>query len=185
MRIAVDVDGVLADLAGMIIKIYHEETGVKLEREAITEWEFWHRLSMTRQQFMQMIVKAWSRWAEIQPIEDDMAEDVKKLHSFGEVDVLTQRPAETIDAVKKWLRHHGVPYRMFTWVPLKSSKANFVYDVYIDDSPRVAEQLQKTDRLLLVYDQPWNREVAQRKNIIRVRCLDEAVKLLEDGVWSV
>ncbi|MEM1942824.1 MAG: hypothetical protein QXO30_03620 [Candidatus Caldarchaeum sp.] len=185
MRIAVDVDGVLADLAGMIIKIYREETGVEIPREAITEWEFWHRLSMTRQQFMELIIKSWSRWREIKPTEDDIAEDVMSLARHGVVDVLTQRPAETINHVKLWLKHHGVVYRSFTWVPLKSTKLSFFYDVYIDDSPRLAEQFPHSSRVLLLYDQPWNRDVRTRNNIMRVSSLDEAAKLIETGVANV
>ncbi|MEM2237082.1 MAG: hypothetical protein QXR26_00100 [Candidatus Caldarchaeum sp.] len=178
MHIALDVDGVLADLAGMIVKLYREETGVSIDRSIITEWEFWHKLSMTRQQFMEMIVKAWSRWFEIQPLEDDLSEDVEALSRIGVVDILTQRPAQTINYVKQWLKHHNIRYRMFTWVPLKASKVSFVYDVYIDDSPRLAEQLQKTNRLLLLYDQPWNMNVNIGHNILRVRSLDEAVERL-------
>ncbi|MEM2114762.1 MAG: hypothetical protein QXS12_04845 [Candidatus Caldarchaeum sp.] len=185
MRIAVDVDGVLADLAGMIIKIYKEETGVEIPRESITEWEFWHRLSMTRQQFMGLIVKSWSRWREITPTEDDIAEDVMNLARHGVVDVLTQRPAETINPVKLWLKNHDVVYRSFTWVPLRSSKLNFVYDVYIDDSPRLADQFPLKNRILMVYDQPWNRNVQPRNNIVRVSSLDEAAKIIEAGAASV
>ncbi|MEM4190030.1 MAG: hypothetical protein QW544_05910 [Candidatus Caldarchaeum sp.] len=178
MHIALDVDGVLADLAGMIIKLYREQTGVTLERSMITEWEFWHKLSLTRQQFMDMIVEAWSRWTEIEPLEDDLSEDVEQLSKIGDVDILTQRPAETIRHVKQWLRHHNIKYRSFTWVPLKTSKSTFVYDVYIDDSPRLAEKLQNTGRLLLLYDQPWNRGVNSVNNVVRVKSLDEVVERL-------
>jgi hypothetical protein len=73
LRIAVDVDGVLADLAGMFLKIYREDTGVELGREFIDEWEFWHKLSMTRQQFLRMLVRVWSRWEEIGLLEEDAA----------------------------------------------------------------------------------------------------------------
>ncbi|MEM4189343.1 MAG: hypothetical protein QW544_02350 [Candidatus Caldarchaeum sp.] len=178
MHIALDVDGVLADLAGMIIKVYREETGVTIDRSMITEWEFWHKLSMTRQQFMDMIVRAWSRWIEIQPLEHDLSEDVEALSKVGVVDILTQRPVQTIDFVKQWLKHHNIRYRSFTWVPLKTSKATFVYDVYIDDSPRLAEKLQNTNRLMFLYEQPWNRNVNSRSNIIRVKSLDEVVERL-------
>lgn len=181
MRIAVDVDGVLADLAGMLLKIIHEDTGVELGRDFIDEWEFWYKLSMTRQQFLQMLVRAWSRWDEIGLVEDDAADDVEQLATLGEVDILTQRPAETVENVKRWLRHHGIKYRAFTWVPLKSSKTLFRYDAYIDDSPRLAEQLKGKDRLLLLYDQPWNRKIQKSGNIVRVTSLDEAYRFLSEG----
>lgn len=178
MKIALDVDGVLADLAGNIIKIYEEQTGLKLTRDMITEWEFWLKLNMTRQQFMQLIILAWERWYEMAPLEDDLSEDTEKLSLFGQVDILTQRPAETIDYVKAWLKHVGVRYRRFVWVPLRASKASFAYDVYIDDSPRLAEKLAGTRRLLFLYDQPWNRIVPNSPNIIRVNSLDDVYQSL-------
>ncbi len=180
MRIGLDVDGVLADLVGMIIKIYREETGLSIDRSHITEWEFWKKLSMTRQQFISLLIKAWERWEEVEPVEDDLAEDVEDLSKIGRVDILTQRPAATIVNVKKWLKRHNVRYSSFTWVPLKMSKADIFYDVYIDDSPRLAEKLSLTDRTLLLYEQPWNINVKTRKNVIRVKSLDEAVQLLND-----
>ncbi|MEM0349498.1 MAG: hypothetical protein QXD24_04885 [Candidatus Caldarchaeum sp.] len=183
MKIALDVDGVLADLAGMIIKLYEEDTGRRLSRDMITEWEFWVKLSMTRQEFIELITRSWRRWTELMPIEDDVAEDVEKLNMVGEVDILTQRPAETIEYVKQWLKHHGINYRRFIWVPLKASKASFVYDVYIDDSPHLAEKLANTQRMVLLYDQNWNKKVKPAPNIKRIASLDEACQILgeEDG----
>lgn len=181
MKIALDVDGVLADLAGMVIKIYEEMTGIRIGREIITEWEFWIKLNLTRQDFMKLITRAWERWEEMKPIEDDLDEDSQKLMQLGHLDILTQRPAETIEYVKKWLKHHGVSYRNFVWVPLKASKASYYYDVYIDDSPRLAERIANTRRLVLLYDQSWNRKVVNAANIVRISSLDEGVDKLMRG----
>jgi len=184
MRIALDVDGVLADLAGMILKIYGEETGIHLSRDFVTEWEFWTKLGLSRREFVDLIVKAWSRWDEIKPIEDDLEEDTRKLTRLGRVEILTQRPASTIGPVKQWLRERGISYHGFTWVPLKSSKTNFQYDFYIDDSPRLAEQLRKLGRRIFLYDQPWNRMVASSEYVIRVGSIDECLEYLEGGLFA-
>lgn len=184
MRIALDVDGVLADLAGMILRIYGEDTGVWLERDFVTEWEFWTKLGMSRREFVDLIVRAWSRWEEIKPLEDDLAEDTAILGKLGRVEILTQRPAVTIEPVKKWLRKHGISYHGFTWVPLKSSKSLYTYDVYIDDSPRLAEHLRRLRRRLLLYEQPWNTSVPASDNVVRVRSLDECIEYISSsGVW--
>ncbi|MDW8083806.1 MAG: hypothetical protein RMI49_01190 [Candidatus Caldarchaeum sp.] len=181
MKIALDVDGVLADLAGMIIKIYREATGVHISRDMITEWEFWVKLNLTRNQFVKLIVMAWERWSEMEPLENDLAEDSENLMKVGEVDILTQRPAETINFVKKWLKLHGVNYRRFVWVPLHASKASFYYDVYIDDSPRLAEKLANKRSVLLLYDQNWNKKVPHASNIVRISSLDDAFNRLVNG----
>ncbi|MEM1944876.1 MAG: hypothetical protein QXK39_03395 [Nitrososphaerota archaeon] len=175
MRIALDVDGVLADLAGMILRIYGEDTGIWLDRSFVTEWEFWTKLGMSRREFVDLIVRAWSRWEEINPTEDDLAEDTDMLARLGRVEILTQRPAATVEPVKRWLRKHGVRHHGFTWVPLKSSKTLFHYDIYIDDSPRLAEHMRKLKRPLLLYSQPWNASIVASDSVVRVSSLDECI----------
>ena len=184
MRIALDVDGVLADLVGTLLQVYEEKTGIRVERDEVDSWEFWRRYGLSRQGFIQLLIKTWSRWREIKPTEDDLAEDVKLLNRLGHVDIVTQRPSKTIPYVKEWLRYHNVSYRNFTWVPPKSTKASLGYHVYIDDSPKLAEELVRLGKPMLLYDQPWNREVNEAKTLRRVYSLDDCVRLLEER-WLV
>jgi len=179
MRLALDVDGVLADLVGIWLKVYREETGRTIDRGEVKEWEFWSKYGVTRQQFAYIMTKCWSRWPEIEMIEPDAAEDVLALHQYGQVDIVTQRPAKTIGDVQRWLKHHGIRYRRLTWVPLNGNKASFGYDLYIDDSPRVVLEVAKRGKLALLYNQPWNSEVTETKSITRINSLDACVEYLE------
>jgi len=101
LKIAVDVDGVLADLAGMLLKVYREATGVDLGREFIDEWEFWRKVPMTEREFFKMVARAWSRWDVIGLLEDDAAEDVEQLAALGCVDIIIPRQAKTVENVKR------------------------------------------------------------------------------------
>jgi len=181
LRIALDVDGVLADMVATLLKVYEEETGIRIRREEVDSWDFWSKYGITRQHFVQLLVKTWSRWDEIKPTEEDLSEDVKQLNEIGHVDILTQRPAKTIRYVKEWLEQHDIRYRNFTWVPLKTTKANYQYDVFIDDSPRLAEELVKRNKPMLLYSQPWNASVNETKTLRRVKSLDECVEILGGG----
>ena len=176
------MDGVLADLAEMVLRIYHEDTGVRVDKSLVTEWEFWTRLGLSRRDFISLMVRAWNRWEEMRPLEEDIAEDTEELCQLATVEIFTQRPADTIEPVKKWLRRNGVKYHGFKWVPLKSSKSYFLYDVYIDDSPRLAEQLRRLGRRMMLYNQPWNASILCSDKIVRVNSLDECVGLIGSGV---
>jgi len=101
LKIAVDVDGVLADLAGMLLmlKVYREATGVDLGREFIDE--FWRKVPMTEREFFKMVARAWSRWDVIGLLEDDAAEDVEQLAALGCVDIIIPRQAKTVENVKR------------------------------------------------------------------------------------
>jgi len=181
MRIALDVDGVLADLITTLLTVYEEETGIKIRPEEVDSWDFWRRYNISRQQFIQLLIKTWDRWRDIQPTENDLAEDVEELNRLGHIDIVTQRPAKTINNVKKWLAHHGIKYRNFTWVPPKSTKAILNYHVFIDDSPKLAEELIKLGKSMLLYNQPWNKTIKETKTLKRVSSLDDCIKILNEN----
>ena len=181
MRIALDVDGVLANLIEPLLRLYENETGVRISVEEVDEWDFWRKHGLSKQGFIELLIRTWARWWEIEPIEDDVAEDVEKLNQLGQVDIVTQRPAKTVSYVKEWLSKHGIRYRKFTWVPPRTTKAKFGYDIYIDDSPKLAEELNKLGKPMLLYNQPWNRSFGETKVVRRVYSLDDCIEILEDG----
>ena len=181
MRIALDVDGVLANLIEPLLKRYKEETGVEISVEEVDTWDFWKKHGLSKQMFMELLIKTWTRWWEIEPIEDDVEEDVERLNSLGHVDIVTQRPAKTIEYVKEWLEKNKIKYRRFTWVPPRRTKAQLSYDIYIDDSPKLAEALNKLGKPMLLYDQPWNRSFGETRIVRRVYSLDDCVDILERG----
>ncbi|HIQ29636.1 MAG TPA: hypothetical protein EYH45_03630, partial [Candidatus Caldiarchaeum subterraneum] len=47
MRIALDVDGVLADLITTLLTVYEEETGIKIRPEEVDSWDFWRRYNIS------------------------------------------------------------------------------------------------------------------------------------------
>jgi hypothetical protein len=57
-------------------------------------------------------------------------------------------------------------------------KVRLGYEVYIDDSPIVAVQGSSSRRLVLLRDQPWNREVRSNYYVRRIRGLEEAIRVL-------
>ncbi|MEN2974919.1 MAG: hypothetical protein ABDH32_05000, partial [Candidatus Caldarchaeales archaeon] len=123
---------------------------------------------------------AWVRWPEIPPTEDRIVEKLLRLKSLGRLDIVTARSKETEVYALEWLRKHEIPYDNYVWVESGESKAMLDYDVYIDDSPFLARALQNKDKIVLVYDQPWNRELIEANNIKRIRNLDEAYQYLNE-----
>lgn len=55
-----------------------------------------------------------------------------------------------------WLDHHGLPYRDLCFI---GDKPGVGADLYIDDSPRVIEALQASDRRVIIFDHPYNRHL--------------------------
>jgi 5'-nucleotidase len=56
-----------------------------------------------------------------------------------------------------WLDHHRIPYRDLCFI---GDKPDVGADVYIDDSPRNIIGLRAAGRTAVVFDQPYNRDLA-------------------------
>lgn len=176
MRIALDLDGVLADTIRVWLRIWNEHRFPRLTYESIDTWDFWRKLGISEAEFAGIFARAWLMWEEIPPVEEGIAEKVRRLSELGTVDVVTGRPAEERERVVLWLRRHGISYRGL--VVGVTDKVRLGYDVYIDDSPLVAIAGARSGRLVLLRDQPWNRDVRSNSYVRRVRGLDEAIGVL-------
>ena len=178
LRIALDVDGVLADTMRLWIRLWNREKGQKLSYEDLAEWDFWKELGISSDEFMRMMNKAWRMWREIPPTEPNLAEKVSKIKSFGKLDILTARPRETEKYTLRWLEAHRIPFDEYVWIESSRLKPNLSYDVFIDDSPRLVEGCILQRKLLLLYDRPWNRGIREDRYVRRVKSLDEAYNIL-------
>ncbi|MFQ6134347.1 MAG: hypothetical protein ACE5KU_00840 [Nitrososphaerales archaeon] len=179
LKIALDVDSVLADVIITWLKVYQKLYGGRLKKADVNTWDFWKKLNLSRRQFGDIFTETWNRWEQIPPTEEDLAEKVIKLRALGTVDIVTGRSIETVPHVKEWLNRHNIEYEKFVRVPTNSFKGDLEYDVFIDDSPHNVIGAAGKNRYSLLYDQPWNQDVAAHPNIFRVKNLSEAIEVIK------
>jgi uncharacterized HAD superfamily protein len=178
-RVAVDVDGTLANVIPMWLKVYNEEYNKNLDYKSIDKWVFWNDLGISARDFFRIFSKAWSRWEEIEPMEESIAENTKILHHLCSLDIVTGRTKDTLKFVKKWLEKHQISYNRFIAVPSWQPKIYLPYDVYIDDSPDLARLAACEKKLVLLYNQPWNTEIKEGVWVKRINNLREAIEILK------
>lgn len=178
MRIAVDLDGVLANSMKTWLKIWYEETGQLIEFTELDDWFFWRKLNIDEETFTRILNKAWERWVEIPPTENNIEEKILKLKTLGRIDIVTARPRNTEKYALEWLKHNKISFDKYVWVKNSEAKAELGYNVYIDDSPSLVEILRNTGKLLLLYSQPWNQSIRETFNVKIIKNLDEAYLLL-------
>ncbi len=177
MKIALDVDGVLADVIEPWLA-YNNTVRKPLEKADVTDWDFWRRLGIDRLLFYEELSLCWKDWASIPPTERDLARATEDLSALGQVDILTAREKSTDHFVKEWLKLHGISYGSYVSVDYGPKKAEFDYDVFIDDSPLNASRFMQGGKAVLLYCQPWNRGVSG-PGMRRISSLHDAVKLLK------
>ena len=180
MRIALDVDGVLADVIVAWLNFYRDRTGTRLSKHGITDWDFWKGLGIDQYAFYGELARCWRDWTRIPPTEDGLSGSVEMLSGAGRVDIVTAREPHTDGFVKDWLRHHGITYDRYVSVISGPMKADLDYDVYIDDSPLNASRIVRNGKRILLYSQPWNGRVDGGDGglVRRVQSLREAARIL-------
>ncbi len=176
MKIALDVDGVLADVIVSWIEI-NNQNRTKISKNDVTSWDFWKQFNIDRFDFYSELSKCWENWNEIPPTEKNLQESTKLLNQNATVDIVTAREQYTDTFVKNWLNHFNISYDNYVSVIDGTMKADLDYDLFIDDSPLNAEKFTLKNKKFLLYNQPWNQNI-QLKNVNRISNLFDVVKLI-------
>jgi hypothetical protein len=176
MKIALDVDGVLADVIQSWLN-YSNSIRDKILKHEITDWDFWNKHQINRYDFYDELNSCWKNWKEIPPIENNLSLVTKNLSELGNVDIVTARERSTDSFVKNWLEFHNVSYDNYVSVIDGPMKADLDYDVFIDDSPLNALKIIQQNKKIILYSQPWNQHISE-KEVFRISNLSEAIEKL-------
>ena len=171
MKIALDVDGVLADVIQSWLS-YSNTIRPKISKHEITDWEFWKKFQINRFDFYAELSFCWKNWYSIPPTEKNLSTITKNLSNLGQVDIVTAREKSTDSFVKNWLTHHNISYDNYVSVIDGPMKAALDYDVFIDDSPLNAAKFLEHNKKVILYSQPWNEHMSNNR-IHRITNLSE------------
>ncbi len=169
LRIAVDLDGVLANTMLAFCRILNKRYSTQFAVDSFIEWDVWQIARITKDEFFRTLDEAWFEWKSIPPIQENLGEMTRRIQEFGAVDIVTARSPETVEPAKAWLKQHGIRYDTFVSAPSTMSKAKLSYNVFIDDSPDLMSAVSSSgDRFGILYTQPWNRDAPSMPRILRV-----------------
>jgi 5'(3')-deoxyribonucleotidase len=184
LRIAVDIDGVLADQVSLILKRLNSKYGLKLKKDDITEWD--QKIADTNIKIEIENALLERDYILSLPLIQGSKEGMKYLYQNHHVTVATARPKITEDTTRKWVSSH---FKYHDFCNTKGKSKDCVdSDVLIDDYVPNIEEFSKNKGVGLLFSQPWNRERNRLENLIReskVLCCDDwkdvtnAVKMLD------
>ena len=176
MRLALDMDGVLADVIESWL-LYSNKIRRPLCKQDITEWDFWKRYGIDRFDFYGELSLCWNDWKSIPPTEQGLSRHTKELSRVASVDIVTAREKATDPFVKEWLEFHRISYENYVSVLDGPMKADLDYDVFIDDSPENVSKFVQNGKRVFLYTQPWNTHLADSR-LCRISSLAAAAKSL-------
>jgi uncharacterized HAD superfamily protein len=175
MRIAVDLDGVLADTMVTFCEILNRHRLTPLSVESFLQWRAWETAGITKDEFFRTLDEAWFSWESIPPTEENLGAEVGRLSEFGAVDIVTGRSPVTVPCANSWLKKHQIPFDSLVRTRNSTTaKLNLNYDVYIDDSAELMALLASRLRGSgILYLRPWNRNTAEMPRVLRAERWNE------------
>jgi 5'(3')-deoxyribonucleotidase len=174
--VAIDVDSVLADVMLVWSDEYNKSVKTTITKNDIIAWDIPTVLPITPDQVYKFFSHVWKyRWKEIPPTEPDIGEVTKRIHRKGyRISILTKRERPTAPYVARWLDFHQVYADELLFVYDAVPKANYPFDILIDDAPKNVVDVVPPKSAIL-FNQPWNSDF---KWPVRVSSLSEAEALL-------
>ena len=174
--VAIDVDSVLADVMLIWTDEYSKRSKTNITKSEIVNWDIPTVLPITPDQVYNYFSYIWKhRWREIPPTEPKIGSVIKKIHRKGyRISIITKRERPTVPYVAMWLDLHEVYTDELIFIYDAIPKANYPFDVLIDDAPKNLIDIA-APKAGILFNQPWNRNFDWP---IRVNSLSEAEKTL-------
>ena len=180
MKIALDVDGVLADVIESWLS-YNNKIRPTISKSQISEWDFWKNHDINKFDFYTELSICWRSWENIPPTENDITSATVQLSKMGTVDIVTARDESTHNDVKNWLKLHKINFKNYVGVVEGVEKSKLDYDVFIDDSPLNAKSMLEKGKSVILYSQPWNLSF-EDKRAARIHELKNAVPIIDNMI---
>jgi uncharacterized HAD superfamily protein len=179
LKIAVDLDGVLAESMFVWCDHANKEFGTHLTMEDLDSWSSWKKFPMTKDDFYRMLDESWDDWQKIPPTEPGIAAKVAPIEKFGDLDIVTGRSKRTVEAARSWVDNQKIRYSHFVRVLGWRDKIFLNYDVYIDDAPDLMPLLSQSPNAWgVLYERPWNRSVRVMPKVLKARSWEQVPALL-------
>lgn len=161
MNIAVDLDGVLADIHRPTADRSDELSWDEVKSRDFDE-EDWTEYKHVSQNLWH------NHWDEIPLMEDEVVEEMSRLTEDHEVTVLTHR-CNVVEKIERWLHDNGIAHDEL--ICTHDDKSEYDFDLYVDDNPVDGPQLLR--------DQPWNQDVDSSDRIFTIIGVSEYAEEVE------
>ena len=116
--IAVDVDGVIADLDTEWLRRYNTESGDDLTPDQLTGWNIENQIWRGwKERFYEILHNPWL-YESVNPYAG-AREAVDSLRALGQVVFVTSTPVEHLDGKYRWLLRHGFLTSVEDYMPTK------------------------------------------------------------------
>lgn len=174
MRVALDLDSTLAATSTAAFELMDEDYSY----DDINSWS-WGIDKFGKAKYLNSMWHAWTICPmKIPPMESGLYWTTKWLYdSVDQLDIVTAHPSGMLgvdEGKQNWLNKHAIVHDEYRSVD--GAKEDLDYDIYIDDKPALAENVE--DGIVLLRDQPYNSHIRESESVHRISFVENAVEFL-------
>ena len=189
-RVALDLDGVLAETLAGFCKLYNKRHNGNLSLEKIKDWYFFFKkLGLSEESFLSYLDEVWSRWRDIPSTDPNITSYLEEItRSYPIIfDIVTCRSKKTITFVKKWLEKYRIPYNSIIVAQDSSEKLNLGYDIYIDDHPDLMRMISSNEgqSVAIFYIRPWNSSLPPMRNVFTAKNWAQISRIMKNRISNL
>lgn len=191
MKIAVDIDEVVAEYLDGYLKFLEARHNIVLQREDFFSYDFWEVIGYSKQTDIDRVDQYYKTkyFDEMQPSEDAV-KSLKKLVQKHQIYFITARPSEWKQKTEIWLSKYfkGMDYKVI-YLALAHKKNHEgkgaicrAHDINIifEDRFDYAQDCAEKDIKVILFDKPWNKDFKVEKNIYRVKNWPQALSVFKE-----
>ena len=176
MKIGVDIDGVILDLGSKVCEIFNSLYDTNYTKNDVKRWEFFRDWEVPEEIIYDIFDKAYQQSSTIALIDNDAPHILEKLHKVHDLDLVTARnkkfESHLVDRLNFLEIRKGVQYGDLIHVEPKPYDAKIAlnYEILIDDNPNLIKPIIIfPKKRLLLFEQPWNRNLEEKENVKKVK----------------
>jgi 5'(3')-deoxyribonucleotidase len=173
MRIGVDIDSVVCEMVGPLLKRINKKYNTNFKRNDIKEWNWVFEANGLRIDGETEIHEAMDTLDFILnlPVITGAKEGIDRLSKklLDEIIFITSRRTCLKEPTITWIRKNFGDYKVHFTDDIEDSKNGYAVDVLIDDAAHHIESFAQKHRPAIVYDCPWNRNIRSNQYIKRAK----------------
>jgi uncharacterized HAD superfamily protein len=194
MKIAFDVDDILAEFNQAWAIFHNKNYGTNLAYEDFTDFDYTKFINIDREEAAKRIFEFYStnEFVNLKVVEGAL-DTVNKLNSKHELYVLTSRDVSIKDLTVDWVKRNfgDVFDEIYLTSQLtlagfnhKVTKGDFCLkygiELLVEDAPMHAQEAVEKGIKVVLVEKPWNKSfIYTNENLIRIKTYDELLKICE------
>jgi uncharacterized HAD superfamily protein len=184
LRIAIDIDGVLANHIDYLLPIINEKYKINLHYDSISKWDLKVDNTDIKQiiEDRQIIDEKYIMNMLLHPYARNV---IEQLYETNQILIITARDAKIDDQTKEWLQSNKIKYDKYLNCKKKNKYENII-DVIIDDYPENIEKIViDSNKFGILFEQPWNKNIMILnpyigKNVYKVSSWQQVQEVIEE-----